>query len=128
VYTHSQNYTAVTFRTVQRNWNFAPVRIHYRCGELYMYALGSTAGNQIPTHWSMTDFRLTAQLLVLSLSSILLTPSSHCAFTPASKKIRCVFNKINSSFYYTLLKLRKSETAELKFSSVVWNLNCFHRR
>jgi len=66
-------------------------------------ALGSPVENQIPTHWSMTDFSMTAQPLVLSPSSILLPSSSHCAFTHARKKNRCVFNKITSSFYYTLL-------------------------
>jgi hypothetical protein len=86
-----------------------------------MYTLGSPLENQIPTHWNMTDFSMTAQPLVLSPSSILLPHSSHCAFTPASKNFRaCLIRnrKITSSFYYTPLKLRKSETADLKCSSV----------
>jgi len=98
MYRHSQNYTVVTFRTVQRNWNFAPVRIQYRCGQLYMYTVGSPVKNQIPTQWNMIDFSMTAQPLVLSPSSILLSPSSHCAFTPASKKFGACLIKLLPQF------------------------------
>ena len=54
MYSHSQNYKVVTFQIVQRNWNFAQVRIQYRFGQLYVHSLGSPTENQAPTHWNMT--------------------------------------------------------------------------
>jgi hypothetical protein len=40
---------------------------------------------EIQTHWKLTDCSMTAPQHVLSPSSILPPPSSHCAFIPARK-------------------------------------------
>jgi len=59
---------------------------------------------KLPTHCNLIGRSLTTPPPVLSPSNILPPPSSHCAFTPATKKFGgCLKNVI---FFFTFLKKR----------------------
>jgi hypothetical protein len=77
---------SVTFRKLWRMSNFAQVGIRHTCGQLHVYIQGSPVKNQTPTRRYLIGRSMTAPLRVLSPSSILPPPASHCAFIPRWKK------------------------------------------
>jgi hypothetical protein len=76
----------------QRKTNFAQVRTDFTYGHLYVYLQRSTVDIQTPTHWNLIGLSMTAPSRVLSPSSILPPPLTHCAFILAWN-IRRAFQK-----------------------------------
>jgi hypothetical protein len=77
-----------------------------------MYLHGSPAEIQTPAHWNLISCSTTAPPPVVSPSSILRPPSSHCAFIPARKNSMRFKNVISIVIFLCyFLKLTKSEFA-----------------
>jgi hypothetical protein len=80
-------HSIATVQKVRLKSRFVQVGIEYTYGKVYIYVYtqGSPAEIQTPSHWNVIDRSMTALQPVLSPSSILLPPSSYCAFITASK-------------------------------------------
>ena len=101
--------TIVTFRTARRK-----SRLECTCGQLYMCVPGSPVVIQTLTHWNPNGCSMTVPPPVLSPSSILPPPSSHCAFTPTRYNSERILKKAAISFLFCLFN-----TVFLKSES--WN-------
>jgi len=53
--------------------------------KIFFYIKGVTTDTQTPTHWNLIGRSMVAPPRVLSPSSILPPPTSHCAIIPARK-------------------------------------------
>jgi hypothetical protein len=67
-----------TFRKVRRELNFEQGAAEYTYGQLDLYMQGSPAEIQTTTRCSLIGSSMTAGTPVLSPSSLLLPPLSHC--------------------------------------------------
>jgi hypothetical protein len=70
---------------VRRKSDFAEFGTEYTYVEIYIYVQHSPVEMQTPTRWKLIGRSMTDQPPVLSLSSILPSPSSQCAFIPVRK-------------------------------------------
>jgi hypothetical protein len=59
-YGHSLTYTVIVFSEVERESDFAKVRIDYIHGQLYSYLQGSLVEIHTPAQWNWTDSSRTA--------------------------------------------------------------------
>jgi hypothetical protein len=91
------------FQKIRRKFNFLQVGTEYTYDQIYMYVEGNTDDIQITAHWNLIGRSTTAHPAVLSPSSILPPPSSHCALIHA-RKFRCAFHK----YYFTFSLLFKN--------------------
>jgi hypothetical protein len=107
LHTHKPN-TTVTFREVRRQIYFAEVElsVHLVNNGAHVNIHRSPVETQTPKHCDLLSSSMTTTSPVLSPSSILLSPSSHCAFIPARKNSALVQKFYHFSFF-TLLKLCK---------------------
>ena len=77
--------TLNNLRTGYRPEDPTPVGIQYKCGQIYVYKQRIPVDTQTPTHQKLIGRSMAAPPHVLSPSSILPPPLSHCAIIPARK-------------------------------------------
>jgi len=118
LYRHSLTCAVVMLWKVWCKSNFVHVRIEYAYGQLYVYIQESPVEDEVPTHWNLISHSMTFPVHVLSSSSILPPPSSHCACPPTRKNIWCIFQKCYCFNFFTFCKILKLE--------IVLVLECLH--
>lgn len=86
----------------QCNSNFLPVRIQQKCDQqyiyIYMYIQESPVEIQPPAHWNLIGCSKTTLLPVSSPTSILLKPTTNCAFIATKKNSTRVSKKFSYPF------------------------------
>ena len=77
----------------------------YTYGQLFVCTNGSAVKIQTPTQWNPLGRNMTAQRPVASPSSILLPPSSYCAFIAARENLARISKYVTIYIFFNFLKI-----------------------
>jgi len=111
---HSPTYTRVTFWKDRRKSNFAQVATKYAYGQLHKY---KPAKIHISKQRNLNGRSITTVSPALSHRSILPPPSSHFAFVPARKRIRCVLKMSTIQLLKSLINRASLKVLSRGFST-----------
>ena len=98
----------------------AQVGTEYTNGQIHMYIKGGPVEIWTPTQWNVTRRSMKAPPPVLSHSSILPPPSSHCAFFPAGKTFALDF------FFFCFLKTAGKSVVQATYLDPTYCSRCYY--